>query len=72
MLFLSEWVYDETIGDLSDDRIKTALYNWRRSFVPSLNSSHSGDCTTSPWTCIRCLTEHYYKRAEEILKLKGE
>lgn len=34
---------------------------FKNTFVNSLSSKHSGDCTGMAWTCLRCLAESKFK-----------
>ena len=36
-----------------------------------ITPQHFGDCTGEPQTCIRCLIEDYYKRADALLEFEA-
>jgi hypothetical protein len=51
-------------GEFTEKHLK----DWNNIYLPSLKKPHSGDCTKECHTCIRCLTETWFKFAKKLLE----
>ena len=66
------WEEDMERYGSSPELVEGHLMRWRSFYVPSLTAPHHGDCVNVPITCMRCLTEAWYKMADNIIAATQE
>jgi hypothetical protein len=67
-LFLQEEYWEDDIMDWPvQDNVQ------RFSYIVShgLSHEHGGDCTDAPITCLKCVVEDLYLKANEIIEALG-